>query len=431
MLLSPLDDRYRDDTKELTRYFSQPALIRNRVLLEVRYLKQLFPKLGIDGDIQFLDKLKIDFKQVKEYEKQTRHDVKAIEYFLRDKFCETNQSHLINWIHFGLTSEDVDSTAYTMCYKNSIELCIEPAIKRVTKQLRKMASRYKEVLILGRTHGQPATPTPFAKELLCFNERIRTISRFMDSIKYTAKFGGATGNFNAHYVVYPDIDWIAFAEQLLAKFELRRSRYTKQTDHRDSLALKLECLSRISNVCIELCRDIWMYMSYGYFTLNTEPGQIGSSTMPHKVNPIDFENAEGNFQMASNLLQFIGNTVTMTRMQRDISNSTVLRNGGVALGHMLLGLKRLQRGLGKLNLQPKAIEADMDRHPEVILEACQTILRKHGVTDAYERCMRYDDYETLTDFIDNMENIPEQARMELKRCDSVHNYSGRHFTEIS
>lgn len=412
-LLSPIDGRYKKYTEELSKYFSHEALTEYRIELELAYYNKL--------NSESITVREIDHDAISAYEKQTHHEIKAIEYYIRDHIIAKEWHHLI---HFGLTSEDIDSSAYTLCYKNSIEMVIIPYIKRMTKQqIESTGKLWFYISILGHTHGQAATPTSLGKEWLCVSERIMKQLKLIDSIPYTAKFGGATGNFNAHRLAYPNTNWVRFGCELLDSFGLERSEYTKQTDHRDNLANILYILAHICDILTEFTQDIWQYLSLGYLTIASEPGQIGSSTMPHKVNPIDFENAEGNFKIASNFLQFIGRNITTTRMQRDLSNSTIIRNGGVALGHMLLALKRLSIGLRKLSVNPENIQLDKNKHREVNLEAIQTMMRKYKIPDAYERCYNYFqnnvtiDDASLNSFIDTLDVIPEHERTKLKQYD--------------
>lgn len=439
--LSPLDGRYALEVEELPCWFSESALIRERVNVELRYLTQLLPLVDAVPDnttnmetiTEILEKgiasnFGVDEVQaVKTIEKRIHHDVKAVEYWLRDQFQSYPElRNLTRWIHFGLTSEDIDSVAYILCYKNSIENVVEPAISSVISELQHtIINKWKDIVILGRTHGQPASPTPLAKEFLCFHERLSKQQTILNKLPYSAKFGGATGNHNALHLAFPNVDWNAFGKTFLASFGLERSRFTKQTDHRDFLAGILQCLARICQIGIELCRDVWIYTSYGYLTVTkASKYQIGSSTMPHKVNPIDFENAEGNFQLAACLLEFIANTVTVTRLQRDLSSSTVLRNGGVALGHMTLALKRLKLGLQHLEVNPKRIKADLiNNGPEIVMEGIQTLMRKHGIDDGYERCKQFLEQEQqrpvsqhqLDAFIDRQQELPQDVKDTMKQ----------------
>lgn len=420
-MLCPLDDRYADEIADVATCFSETCLIQKRVFIEINYLAHLFETLEIPHDKNELFSIVChDPTEIKAIEKQTRHDVKAVEYWIRRQFkTKPSLQNLSHWIHFGLTSEDIDSSAYTLCFKETILKVVKPAIMNLLLQLETLGEQWQDVIILGRTHGQPATPTPLKKELLGFRERFcKQLKMF---VPFTGKFGGATGNFNALYLAYPKVNWKEFATYFLKDLGLQRSQWTKQTDPRDSLAANLDCLARMCSIGIELCRDLWMYTSYGYFTFETSKNQIGSSTMPHKVNPIDFENAEGNFQLAQCFLKFIASTVTITRLQRDLSSSTILRNGGVALGYLTLALRRCYRGLSKLRINHDQIKKDLESHPEVLLEAIQTMMRKHGVSDAYEQCKNV---QNIPVFIQNL-NIPDKSKSILKQL-TPESYYGLH-----
>jgi len=394
--ISPVDGRYRRITSKLADYFSEAALIRYRLLVEIEYfialcqlpLPQLekFPRRLFDPlrDIQRRFS-PADARRVKDIEKITNHDVKAVEYFLKEKFAALGLEEYQEFIHFGLTSQDINNTAMPCALKQGFREVIEPALQQVLDALNAMARRWKDVPMLARTHGQPASPTRLGKEIYVFVDRLQAQLEQLAAIPFSAKFGGATGNFNAHHVAYPDVDWEQFADRLVnVILGLSRCRVTTQIEHYDNLAAFCDNLKRINTILIDLDRDLWTYISLDYFKQKIKEGEVGSSAMPHKVNPIDFENSEGNLGMANAIFEHLAAKLPISRLQRDLTDSTVTRNVGVPLAHTLIGLKSLEKGLGKLILNADAIRADLESNWAVVAEAIQTILRREGYPQPYE-----------------------------------------------
>jgi len=394
--ISPVDGRYRRAAAALGKYFSEGALINYRVQIEVEYFIALCrlplpPLKGIgQKDFASLRKIYKDFSlddatRVKDIEKVTNHDVKAVEYFLKDKFDELGLAAYKEFIHFGLTSQDINNTALPLSIKQAYLAVLKPALAEVCAYLENKTRDWADIPMLARTHGQPASPTTIGKELYVFVDRLTVQTDLLQTIPFSAKFGGATGNFNAHQVAYPDVDWIAFANHLVNKtLGLTRSRVTTQIDHYDNLAAFCDNFKRINTILIDLTRDIWTYISFDYFKQKIKKGEVGSSTMPHKVNPIDFENAEGNLGVANALFEHLAGKLPISRLQRDLTDSTVTRNIGVPLAHTLIGLKSLMRGLKKLIINADVIRADLQRNWAVVAEAIQTILRREGYPQPYE-----------------------------------------------
>ena len=394
--ISPVDGRYRRAAAQLGNYFSEGALINYRVQIEIEYFialcrLPLAPLKGV-GKKSF-DALRQIYKafsledagKVKEIEKVTNHDVKAVEYFLKDKFDELGLEAYKEFIHFGLTSQDINNTALPLSLKEAYSEVLKPALDEVCENLRSKAAEWADVPLLARTHGQPASPTTVGKEIYVFADRLGVQTELLKTIPFSAKFGGATGNFNAHHIAYPDIDWIAFADDLVNNtLGLSRSRVTTQIDHYDNLAAFCDNLKRINTILIDLDRDIWAYISLDYFKQKIKKGEVGSSTMPHKVNPIDFENSEGNLGVANAIFEHLSGKLPISRLQRDLTDSTVTRNIGVPLAHTLIGLKSLMRGLNKLILNADVIRADLENNWAVVAEAIQTILRREGYPQPYE-----------------------------------------------
>ena len=360
-----------------------------------------------------------DAARVKDIEKVTNHDVKAVEYYLKEKFDSLGLSKWKEFIHFGLTSQDINNTAQPLMLKEALEDEYIPALKNIVDILASYAVEWKDVPMLAKTHGQPATPTRLGKEIEVFVSRLEEQLRQLDGLTYPAKFGGATGNMNAHKVAYPDIDWPAFADSFVASLGLRRSCPTTQIDHYDNLASIFDCLRRLNTILIDLCRDMWTYISMEYFRQKVVKGEVGSSAMPHKVNPIDFENAEGNLGMADAVLTFLSMKLPISRLQRDLTDSTVQRNVGVPLAHGLIAFASLKKGLGKLILNKEAIDADLHRNWAVVAEALQTILRREGYPNPYEtlkaltRTGAAIDEKTISGFIDSLE-VSEGVKEELR-----------------
>jgi len=391
--ISPIDGRYRKQVSHLDEYFSEYALIKYRVLVEIEYFFFLadhkFFKLAPKPRLQLkkvVDNFGInDAQQIKQIESITNHDVKAVEYFLKEQLDKAGISQLKEWIHFGLTSQDINNTAIPLSWKHAMEHEYLPSIINLQNHLYQLAAQWKKIPLLARTHGQPASPTRLGKEFMVFVERLHNQVELFSSIPYAAKFGGATGNFNAHHVAFPKKNWIVlgntFVEEVLG---LQRMQFTTQVEHYDSLAAHFDAIKRINNILIDLCRDIWTYISMDYFKQKTKKGEVGSSAMPHKVNPIDFENAEGNFGMANALLEHLSAKLPISRLQRDLTDSTVLRNIGVPIAHIAIALKSLEKGLDKLVLNEAKIKADLENNWAVVAEAIQTILRRENYPNPYE-----------------------------------------------
>ncbi len=394
--ISPIDGRYASKTTELQSYFSEYALIKYRVEVEIRYFQGLcripLPQLqNIDSEVvEKLEKIYTDFseadaQEIKNIERTTNHDVKAVEYFIKDKLKKVGLDAHLEFIHFALTSQDINNTATPMLIRDAVQDVLSPMIDKVMKQLIEKAALYKGVPMLARTHGQPASPTSLGKEIEVFIERLQVQINTVTNLRLKAKFGGATGNFNAHKVSYPDIDWVAFANEFVEnQLNLDRSQKTTQIAHYDNLAELFHNLMRINTILIDLCRDIWTYISMDYFGQKVIAGEVGSSAMPHKVNPIDFENAEGNLGMATAILQHLGNKLPISRLQRDLTDSTVLRNVGVPFGHMLIALKSIMKGLDKIVLKKEVLVADLEDNWAVVAEAIQNILRRESYPEPYE-----------------------------------------------
>lgn len=393
--IAPIDGRYFSATQTLAPYFSEFGLIRYRVRVEVEYflaLADTLPELkSVAGKhTQALRSLyenlsEQDALAIKEIEKTTNHDVKAVEYFLKNKFDELGLSSVKEFIHFGLTSQDVNNTAIPLSLKEFMDAAMLPAIKNQVDSLNNLANQWKDIAMLARTHGQPASPTRLGKEIHVFAERISKQLELLTAVPYSAKFGGATGNFNAHHVAYPEIDWKKFGDNFVQKnLGLSRSHPTTQIEHYDNLAALFDGLKRINTILIDFSRDVWQYISMNYFKQKIKAGEIGSSAMPHKVNPIDFENAEGNLGFANAIFEHLSAKLPISRLQRDLTDSTVLRNIGVPLAHTFLALKSLEKGIGKLELNKAAIDKDLDDNWAVVAEAIQTILRRENYPNPYE-----------------------------------------------
>jgi adenylosuccinate lyase len=391
--ISPIDGRYRKKVNHLDEYFSEYALIKYRVLVEIEYFfflaDQRFFKLPTKARLQLkkvLDEFSLDdARQIKQLEAVTNHDVKAVEYFLKEQADKAGIGHLKEWIHFGLTSQDINNTAIPLSWKHAMEHEYLPSIINLQNTIYQLAAKWKDVPMLARTHGQAASPTRLGKELMVYVERLNNQIELFSSIPYAAKFGGATGNFNAHQIAFPKRKWVdlgnAFVEDTLG---LQRMQFTTQIEHYDSLAAQFDAIKRINTILIDLCRDIWTYISMDYFKQQTKKGEVGSSAMPHKVNPIDFENAEGNLGIANSLLEHLSAKLPTSRLQRDLTDSTVLRNIGVPIAHISISVNSLQNGLSKLILNDIAIKADLENNWAVVAEAIQTILRREQYPNPYE-----------------------------------------------
>ena len=438
--ISPVDGRYRSKTRELARYFSEAALIRYRVQVEIEYFIALV-ELPL-AQLSQLDTRKIpalrlivddfsasDAQKIKDIEKVTNHDVKSVEYYLKDRFDALGLSQFKEFIHFGLTSQDINNTALPLSLKHAWQDVMQPAIGRVLDSLRQKARLWHQVPMLARTHGQPASPTRIGKEFEVFVERLEQQLGLLQALPFSAKFGGATGNFNAHHAAFPDIDWPAFADRLVNEIlGLKRSRVTTQIEHYDHLAAFCDNLKRIDTILIDLARDVWTYISMDYFKQKIKSGEVGSSTMPHKVNPIDFENAEGNLGVAIALFEHLSAKLPISRLQRDLTDSTVTRNIGLPLAHTLIALKSLLKGLDKLMLNEPAIDRDLENNWAVVTEGLQTILRREGYPEPYEalkaltRTHAAIDRAAVADFIDQLD-VDETIKEELRRI-TPQNYTG-------
>jgi len=438
--ISPVDGRYRNKTQELAAYFSEWALIKYRLQVEIEYflvlcelpLPQLidFPKKQIPA----IKNIYLNFApdqgiRIKEIESITNHDVKAIEYYLKEQFDLLDLGQYKEFIHFGLTSQDINNTAIPLSIKEAIQQVYLPVLMKLNSKLISMSEEWYEIPMLARTHGQPASPTRLGKEFLVFVDRLEKQIEILKSLPYPAKFGGATGNFNAHVVAYPDINWVEVGNHLVNKIlKLERSQVTTQIEHYDNLAAIFDCLRRIQVILIDLSRDVWTYISMSYFKQKIRKGEIGSSTMPHKVNPIDFENAEGNFGIANAIFDHLSEKLPISRLQRDLTDSTVLRNVGVPMAHGLIAMKSLQKGLDKLLLNEAAINQDLEDNWAVISEAIQTILRRENYPNPYEalkeltRNNLHITKDQIHLFIDTL-NIKQEVKEELKKI-SPWNYLG-------
>jgi len=393
--ISPIDGRYSQHTSELSHYFSEFALLKYRVWVEVEYFIALcelpLPQLSAVNKTSFhaLRALHESFSEedamaIKEIEKTTNHDVKAVEYFLRDRFTALGLADHVEFIHFGLTSQDINNTAIPASFRDAVESEYIPAVDRIIERLIAMSKEWKDVAMLARTHGQPASPTRLGKEIYVFVERLDEQLNQLEEIPISAKFGGATGNFNAHFVAFPDTDWVEFANDFLyEKLKLTRSLFTTQIEHYDNLAATFDALKRTNTVLIDLCRDMWTYVSMDYFNQQTREGEVGSSAMPHKVNPIDFENAEGNLGMANAIFEHLAAKLPVSRLQRDLTDSTVLRNIGVPFAHTIIAFHSIEKGLNKLTLNRKKLDEDLNSNWMVVAEAIQTILRREKYRDPY------------------------------------------------
>jgi len=439
---SPIDGRYRNKTEELTDFFSEYALFKYRVKVEVEYFIALceLPLPGLeDFDKKRFDKLRniyrdfslSDAEAIKNIEKTTNHDVKAVEYFIKECFEEIGLTTHKEFIHFGLTSQDINNTAVPLSLKDAHFQVLLPTIEKLLDRINLLAFEWKQVTMLARTHGQAASPTRLGKEIYVFIERLENQLDLLKTIPFSGKFGGATGNMNAHVVAYPNIDWEDFAYQFVKqKLGIHRQKTTTQIEHYDYLAAYFDGLKRINTILLDLSRDIWTYISMDYFKQKIKEGEIGSSAMPHKVNPIDFENAEGNLGIANALLQHLSEKLPVSRLQRDLTDSTVARNIGVPIGHMLIALKSLLKGFDKLILNESKLAEDLDNNWAVVAEAIQTILRRENYPNPYEalkeltRTNKMISRESIHQFIEKLD-ITEKLKTELKAI-APDNYTGYH-----
>jgi adenylosuccinate lyase len=437
--ISPIDGRYRKQVQQLDEYFSEFALIKYRVIVEIDYFIFLadkkFFKLPPKAKTFLLD-LKDNFseadaKTIKEIEATTNHDVKAVEYFLKIQLDKANCSALKEWIHFGLTSQDINNTAIPLSWKNSMEFDYLPALINLMQHIQSLAVSWKDIPLLARTHGQPASPTKLGKEFMVFVERLHNQIALFLNIPYAAKFGGATGNFNAHHIAFPKRNWVELGNEFVEdRLGLQRMQFTTQIEHYDYFAAHFDNLKRINNILIDMSRDIWTYISMDYFKQKTKKGEVGSSAMPHKVNPIDFENAEGNLGMANALLEHLSAKLPVSRLQRDLTDSTVLRNIGTPVAHMTIAIKSIEKGLGKLVLNEAKLKSDLENNWAVVAEAIQTILRRENYPNPYEalkdltRGNNSIDKKSIHAFIGKLK-VSAAIKAELKKI-TPHNYTGIH-----
>ena len=437
--ISPIDGRYHAQIQHLDEYFSEYALIRYRVLVEIEYFlflakKRLFP-LSAAGRRRLLsinEQFNLDdARWIKDAERTTNHDVKAVEYFLKSKLSEAggDTGGSEEWIHFGLTSQDINNTAIPLLWKHAIEFEYLPGLLNLKRQLEILAEKWKDIPMLARTHGQPASPTRLGKEIMVFIERIENQVELFIQVPFSAKFGGATGNFNAHHVAFPQKDWVRLANEFVeGTLGLQRQQYTTQIEHYDNLAAHFDAMSRINTILTDLCRDVWTYISMDYFKQKTKKGEIGSSAMPHKVNPIDFENAEGNLGLANALLRHFSAKLPISRLQRDLTDSTVLRNIGVPVAHTILALKSIEKGLDKLVLNQERLNLDLENNWAVVAEAIQTVLRREKYPKPYEALKELTrgnagiTRQSIHAFIDGLK-VTATLKKELKKI-TPHNYTG-------
>jgi adenylosuccinate lyase len=444
MAISPIDGRYNQATAELQGYFSEFALIKYRVWVEVEYLIALseipLPQLK-SFKPQHADQLREwvenfseqDALEIKQTEKVTNHDVKAVEYSVKAKLDAMGLSDIKEFVHFGLTSQDINNTAIPATLRDALDEVYLPKMEMLIDALLTDAKNWKDIALLARTHGQAASPTRLGKEICVYIERLEAQLDQLEEIPASAKFGGATGNFNAHYVAYPEIDWVEFANDFLEdKLELHRSQYTTQIEHYDNLASTFDALKRINVILIDLCRDMWTYVSMDYFKQKTKEGEVGSSAMPHKVNPIDFENAEGNLGLANAMFEHLSAKLPISRLQRDLTDSTVLRNIGVPMGHTILALQSLMKGWGKLLLNEAQLKADLDKNWAVVAEAIQTILRRENYPQPYETLKKLTRGNEITQssiqqFIDELE-VSDKVKAEMRSI-TPFTYTGVHLMD--
>jgi adenylosuccinate lyase len=435
--ISPIDGRYRRQVQHLADYFSEYALIKYRVLVEIEYYlflsdKKFFSltakarKLLQDIAANFTIE---DASEIKTIEKTTNHDVKAVEYFIKTKLDALGLDNEKEWVHFGLTSQDINNTSVPLLWKHAVECEYLPAILNLNRELGILAEQWMNIPMLARTHGQPASPTRLGKEIMVFVERLQNQAEQFINIPFTAKFGGATGNFNAHHVAFPKKDWVALGNQFVEKtLGLCRQQFTTQIEHYDNLAAHFDAMKRINNILIDFSRDVWSYVSMDYFKQKIKKGEVGSSAMPHKVNPIDFENAEGNLGVANALLEHLSAKLPVSRLQRDLTDSTVLRNIGVPFAHIIIALKSIEKGLGKLVLNEKKLNDDLESNWAVVAEAIQTILRRENYPNPYEALKELTrgngtiNKESIHHFVDGLQ-VAATVKKELKKI-TPQNYTG-------
>ncbi|MDD5816765.1 MAG: adenylosuccinate lyase [Bacteroidales bacterium] len=429
--ISPIDGRYRGKAESLADYFSEYALIRYRVRVEVEYFIALseipIPQIGqmTDANKEALRDIYRNFslddaRHIKEIESVTNHDVKAVEYFLKERFDAAGLSAVKEFIHFGLTSQDINNTSVPLSVKEALDNVFIPQTEQLVAKLTELANEWADIPMLARTHGQPASPTRLGKEMMVYVSRFTRQLNELKALQLPAKFGGATGNFNAHNVAFPNVDWNEFGNAFVAnKLGLRREPYTTQISNYDDLSAVLDNVRRVNVIMIDLCRDFWMYIMMEYFKQKIKAGEVGSSAMPHKVNPIDYENAEGNLGVANAILDHLSNKLPVSRLQRDLTDSTVLRNLGVPVAHSIIAIQSILKGLGKVLLNPDAIAADLENNWAVVAEGIQTILRREGYPNPYEtlkaltRTNKHIDHKAMADFIETL-NVSEEVKAELR-----------------
>ncbi len=433
--ISPIDGRYREKVKALASYFSEKALIRYRVRIEIEYFIALMHQLHKQTDkVEQLRDIYRKFSdddalEIKEIEKTTNHDVKAVEYFIKRRFDSLQLSDFKEFIHFGLTSQDINNTAVPLSIRECHENVLLPYYAKIVELVESKAREWEKIPMLAHTHGQPASPTGLGKEMAVFVYRLRNQLKQLNAIPFSAKFGGATGNFNAHRVAYPDIDWVAFGNEFVSKhLGLERQQLTTQIENYDYMAAYFDCCKRLNVILIDFCRDIWTYVSMEYFKQKIKAGEVGSSAMPHKVNPIDFENAEGNLGLANAIFEHLSHKLPISRLQRDLTDSTVSRNIGVPISHVLIALASIEKGVNKLLLHEESIKADLERNWAVVAEAIQTILRSVGYPNPYEalkQLTRTNDHVTectIETFVESLD-VEEVVKQRI-RAVTPHNYTG-------
>ena len=434
--ISAIDGRYRKQVQHLDEYFSEFALIKYRVFVEIEYLffleKKKFFKLSHKSS-KHLQHLAEDFgledaQEIKQIEFTTNHDVKAVEYFLKNELEKNGGKDAKEWVHFGLTSQDINNTAIPLLWKYAIEYEYLPGLLNLNTQLKLLAKEWIDIPMLAHTHGQPASPTKLGKEIMVFVERIENQVEQFIGIPFSAKFGGATGNFNAHHIAFPKMDWIKMGNEFVTQLGLNRQQFTTQIEHYDNLASHFDCMKRINNILADFCKDIWSYISMEYFKQKTKKGEVGSSAMPHKVNPIDFENAEGNLSIGNALFEYLSAKLPVSRLQRDLTDSTVLRNMGAPFAHTMIAFRSIEKGLGKLIINDAKIHEDLENNWAVVAEAIQTVLRRENFANPYEALKDLTrgngkiDKKAIHTFIDGLK-IKDDLKKELKKI-SPHNYTG-------
>ena len=427
--LSPLDGRYHTVTDSLRKYFSESALIKYRTNLEMLYLLHLLDFLEIpNSDFDFFEISDDDVLKIKHIERSIRHDVKAVELFLREKI---NNKCILEFIHFGLTSQDVNSSSYVLSMKEANQQIIIPELEKMIGMILQKSEDWIQIPMLSKTHGQPASPTTLGKELMVFVDRMQKQFNQLKDFKYSTKFGGAVGNFNSHYIAYPEKDWIKFGDDFMESIGLKRNHFTTQIDNYDNYSEMFDIFKRLATVMIDFCRDIWLYVSQDYFTQLNLRGEVGSSAMPHKINPINFENAEGNLMMAVSLLEFMSRKLPISRLQRDLTDSTVLRNIGTCYGYFLIGVNSIMSGMRRIDVNRKEIKRDLENNQIVLAEAIQSILRKEGIENSYlliKEMTRGDKFLDVEEMVVMLEEkgieISEIGKSQIYNLD-VHSYVGR------